>query len=135
MKLKVTKKVEVDLDIAYVSIDFPVYDDEEESQIPHGSPMRHGDRWTAIVEIDSGRVLDWPIGKSLEFYEKITDGGTYKLLDPTLSVIAKIEENYVPNDLIPGKYRDYIHLIINESGIITNWPKKPCPMEFFEDED
>lgn len=47
-----------------------------------------------------------------------------------------IENDYVPNSLLPGKYGDYLALDINEDGVITNWKPNISFKEFFpEDND
>ena len=66
----------------------------------------------------------------------VCDSGTYILYNAQEKEVARISRNYVPNDLIPGEYGDYIDLKINKEGFITNWPKGPDVSEFFKiDED
>jgi hypothetical protein len=45
-----------------------------------------------------------------------------------------VRDGYVPNDLVPGSYGDYVELSINEEGVITNWPKNPSVDEFFDED-
>lgn len=105
----------------------------EEEDMPNDFPMRDGDMWKATVEIDTGRILDWPTGKSGSFYMKVCDSGTYILWDASGKHIAEIQ-GYCPNDLIPGEYGDYIDLKINDDGIITNWPKTKSLEQFATEE-
>lgn len=127
MKFTVTRPVEID--IRYVSINAAVRYGEED--IPNDFPLRVGDVWKAIVDIDTGHIHDWPIGQAGELSMKVCDEGTYELLDADMVQIAAIEEDYVPHGVVPGRYGDYIELNIDETGRITNWPKKIKVDEFF----
>ena len=128
-----TVKQPVKIDIKFVVIDVPVKSDEED--MPNDFPFRTGDRWRIVVDIESGQIVDWPKGVISAGYMKVTDGGTYRLLDSQQAQHAAIEENYVPHGVVPGNYGDYIELDIDENGIITNWPKKPDVSEFFPEDD
>ena len=130
--MKATIKEEREVDIKMVKVDVAVrYDDED---IPFDFPMRKGNMWSAIIEVDTGKILDWPIGKDGEMYMKVCDQGSYFLLDDKGDTVLSIEEDYVPNNLIPGEYGDYIDLKINKDGVITNWPKRPTFEDFEKDE-
>lgn len=131
MKFKVKRLVEID--IRYVSIDVAVRYGEE--NIPNDFPLRAGDVWKAIIDIDTGQIHDWPIGQSGELSMKVCDQGTYQLLDENMILIAAIEEDYVPHGVVPGRYGDYIELNIDANGRITNWPKRVDVSEFFRGED
>ena len=129
MKISIVKKEEVE--IAYVVIDInPRHLDEEDKPVP----MLVGDRWLATVNIDTGKVVDWPIGETREYYWKICDAGSYFLLNEEKGVVASIINNYVPNNLLPGEWGDYLDIKINSEGVITNWLKSPT-LEDFTDED
>lgn len=131
MKIKI--KVEKEIDVKYVEVTLPV--NYEEEDMPNSFPMRHGGVWAAIINVDTGKISCWPQGKEGNFYMKVCDGGAYELLDAGMNTIAKIED-YVPNDLIPGEWGDYVNLKINKEGIITNWPENPDLSQFFpEDKD
>jgi len=133
MKFTVNKPVEVE--ISHVLINVPVRYGEEE--IPNDFPLRDGETWRATVELDTGKIVEWPADKperhSLSM--KVRDEGTYKLLDPRGNQEGRTSPGYyVPHGVVPGEFGDYIHLEI-EGGIITNWPKKPDVSAFFADED
>lgn len=148
--MKATIKVKKGVYLEFVLIDVPVrYDDED---IPYDFPLRykvadiqheHGtkyrndhDRWVATINIDSGKILDWPIGKSGSVEMKVCDEGVYTLLDSDKRKVLEISYDYVPNKLIPERdgYGDYIKLCIDENGIITNWYKNPSIEEFIYSE-
>lgn len=126
MKVTVTKPVEID--IATLRISVPVrYEDED---IPFDFPFRHNDNWTAYVDVDAGRIAEWPKGKTGDMHMKVCDAGEYTLFDRDGVTVAQ-RAGYVPHGLIPGEYGDYIILKIAEDGTITNWPKHPKFTEFF----
>lgn len=126
--IPVTKEV----DIKMVKVDVAVRYDEED--IPNDFPLRNGDMWSAIIEIDTGKILDWPQGKTGEMYMKVCDQGSYFLLDEGGNTVLSIEDDYVPNGLIPGEYGDYIDLKIDENGVITNWKKHPSIADFIKED-
>lgn len=126
--MKATIKVEKEIEIAMIKIDVAIRYEEED--IPNDFPLRKGDMWSAIVEVDTGKILDWPIGRSGEMHMKVVDQGSYYLLDKEGNTVLSIEEDYVPHGIVPGSYGDYIELKIDENGIITNWPKRPSIEDF-----
>jgi hypothetical protein len=127
MKIKV-KEIK---DVRYVRVNAAVrYDDED---MPFDAPMRDGKSWIAMIDLEKRRVLNWPQGKTLEFSMKVCDEGVYELLTADLDVIKKID-GYVPNQLLPGEYGDYLELKIDENGIITNWLPN-ANLSNFEDAD
>jgi hypothetical protein len=128
--MKVIVKKPVEIDIAAVQINVPVNYGEED--IPNDFPFRDGDQWSVIIDMDTGKIMDWPEGIAHDLHMKVVDGGSYYLLDRDGNVIAKREQEYVP-DCIPGKYGDYIDLGIRADGVIANWNPKPDVSEFFGD--
>jgi hypothetical protein len=144
MKVRVKKVVE--FDVASIKIDIPVrYGNED---IPEDFPFRvkaaelegflycgDYDRWIVIVDVaeKGARVRDWPEGQTGDFCMKVCDEGFYCLLDSEGAVVARREENYVPNRLLPPNdgWGDYVELKIDEDGKIVNWPKRPDFSQFF----
>ena len=125
VKIPITKEV----DIKYISICIAVRYEEED--IPNNAPMRNGDMWKVEVDIDAGRILNWPQGQTLDLYMKVCDEGLYRLFDANWNELACIEEGYVPHGIVPGNYGDYVDLKIDESGVITNWPTRPTFDDFW----
>ena len=66
---------------------------------------------------------------------KVCDQGSYTLYDGNDIEIASIDENYVPNSLLPGSYGGYLHLVIDENGVITNWKSNADFDDFYQDLD
>lgn len=115
MKVTVMKPVEVEA--AAISIFVPVrYGDED---MPFDAPGRAGDVWRAIVDIDTGKIRDWP-GGALDMDMKVCDCGEYILLDRDGHNVAEILNDYVP-ECVPNGYGDYLTLSITEDGTVTNW--------------
>lgn len=131
--MKVIIKVKKEIDITQVKVDVAVRYDEED--IPKDFPFRTGDMWSAVIDIDKGQVIGWPIGQKGNLSMKVCDEGSYYLMDAEGNTILSIENDYVPNNLLPGKHGDYIDLHINENGIITNWYSEPDFSDFINDDE
>lgn len=92
-------------------------------------PMRKGDRWCPIIELASGRVLDWPLGVTADLHYKVCDDGEYWLADDNNAKLAKYgtdptDTSYVPNDILcigDNGYGDYIILTVGADGLIVGW--------------
>jgi hypothetical protein len=129
--MKATVMKPTDIEIKYVRIVVSVRYEEED--IPNDFPFRYGEQWDATVEMDTGKIVGWPDGRSHDMYMKVCDCGSYYLLDADKNVVGSIEDNYVPHGVVPGEYGDYIGLQIASDGTITNWPKKPDVDAFFDE--
>lgn len=130
MKIEILVKKEVE--ITKVKVDVAVRYDEED--IPKDFPFRIGNMWSAIIDIDKGEIIDWPKGKKGNLSMKVCDQGSYFLLDADGNTVLSIEQDYVPNKLLPGEYGDYIDLHINENGTITNWYSEPSLSDFITED-
>lgn len=131
--MKITVKQPVEIEISHVRISVPLRKDTIE-ELGEGFPLLDGGRWTAVVDVETGRIQDWNKSGEFSLCDKVRDEGTYELLSPSGFVVGRIEDNYVPNRLIPGEYGDYIELQIKD-GVVMNWPKKPEFGAFFGEED
>ena len=129
--MEVTIKVEKKVEIKKVKVQVAVRYDEED--IPNDFPLRTGDIWNAVIDIDAGRVIDWSKGEKGNLEMKICDEGSYYLLDEDDNVVLSLEQDYVPNKLLPGEYGDYLKLHIDENGLITNWYSKPSIEDFIDE--
>ena len=130
--MKTTIQVSKEIEVTHILIDVPVEYGEED--IPNDFPLRNGDHWNALVNIDTGKIVDWPADAGAqEIYMKVCDRGTYVLYSSE-EKIATREEDYVPNAVVPGEWGDYIELKIAADGTITNWPKKPDVSAFFNND-
>jgi len=105
--------------IKYLKMSVAVRYDEED--MPNDFPFRNGNLWNVLIDIDEHRIIEWPKGVSHELFMKICDEGCYYLMDSDRNIIKSKEQEYVPNNLLPGEYGDYLDFVIDESGYITNW--------------
>lgn len=130
--MKLTVRLKKEIEAVYLKADVAVrYDDED---IPFDAPLRVENRWVATINLEEGRILDWPQGQTLEINTmKICDEGVYTLLDADMKEIKQID-GYVPGGILP-EGGDYLTLIISETGHITNWPSSPSLEDFELDED
>jgi hypothetical protein len=128
--MKATVKIEQEIEIKSIRLALAVRCEGED--IPNDFPMRNGEMWTATVEIDTGKIIGWPVGKSGSVKMKVCDSGTYTLIGADGSTVAEIGGDYVPHGVVPGEYGDYVNLQINADGVITNWPKNPDVSAFFD---
>jgi hypothetical protein len=127
MKIKVPTTIEED--VALVRIQASVNYGEEE--IPKNFPGRVGDMWNAEIDIDTGKILNWPSDQIADLHLTVKDAGSYYLVSRDGRVVAAITDYYVPNKLIPGNFGDTIEMYIGHEGQITGWPIKPDVSDFF----
>lgn len=85
-------------------------------------PCREGKRWKPIIDIESGKILNWEQGKSAEIHYKVCDDGVYTVCDENGEAVLEIE-GYVPKTMYPADngYGDYIIMNIDENGVIKDW--------------
>jgi hypothetical protein len=85
-------------------------------------PLRLESCWAPAIELESGRVLDWPEGTTADVHYKVCDAGEYELLDADGNIVAE-KNGYVPDMLAVGEsgYGDYIIMKIGANGMIEGW--------------
>ena len=119
------------------------WEDAELDGIPDDDgkiPLRRGDAWCPVIELATGRVLDWPQGLKADVHYKVCDDGQYWLLDDSEARIAKWGGYYVPNAILcvgDNGYGDYIIFKISAEGMVEGWRApgldadewKPVPKE------
>ena len=133
MNIMVPSGLKVEIEITHILLELPVRYGTED--IPEDFPLRKGDMWRGKVELETGRLLEWPKGREARLFLKVVDGGIYTLLDPQGTAVACLNNDYVPHGVVPGEYGDYVDLNINGDGRITNWPKQPDVEAFFPEPD
>ena len=87
-------------------------------------PFRKGDSWMPVIELATGRVVNWPADTTADIHYKVCDAGEYWLLDEAGSRIAKWAGCYVPDDILcvgENGYGDCIIFKIGDDGLITGW--------------
>ena len=85
-------------------------------------PCREGDIWSLIIDLETGKIENWPEGTTANIYYKVCDDGRYTLLDTDRNKVKTII-GYVPPIMCPegGGYGDYVIMNIDRDGIIQNW--------------
>ena len=100
-------------------------------------PLRDGEYWCPIIDIETGIIKDWPQGTIADIQYKCCDDGEYWLIADD-GFELKYPGDYVPTilDITRDGFGDYVILVVNESGQIENWPKKHNIQDFLSsDED
>jgi len=128
MKTTILVKQEVNIVTLQVAAKVRYWNDAEingESDSEDGKliPCKEGELWCPIIDFDKGIITNWEQGKSAEIHYKVCDAGSYYLKDSEGNIIAKIEEDYVPEILCPADdgYGDYIIMNVDENGLIEDW--------------
>jgi len=83
-----------------------------------------GENLLLIIDIDAGRVVNWPTGKlAVDFYNmKVVDECMYMLLDEDMKPIPGLSyEGYVPDCVGEGGWGDYFEFEVEDDGTIPNW--------------
>lgn len=138
--MKITLKVEKEFDAKFLQVQAGVryWEDASVNGVEDTDgeliPCRVGDDWQPLIELESGKIINWEIGKTAEIHYKVCDDGIYILLDENYETIIA-HEDYVIDDLSIGEggYGDYIILSIDENGIIKDW--SPTLEEFQNDNE
>lgn len=131
--MKYTMPVPTEVELHLIRISAAVNYGEDE--IPNDFPGRKGDLWKAEIELDTGKIRNWPAGRAEKMHLTVKDAGPYALVDVTGREVAVRDHNYVPHGVVPGSYGDTIELDIAADGRISNWPRHPDVSAFFESED
>lgn len=130
MKVEVYKLTEVE--IHSVRIEVELHDDVSENLPNH--LFNDDGELDLLIEIDTGKVISWQGDEPVSIYDNIQNNGVYTLFDKYGNEAGKIDNYYIPHDLIPGKRGEYIHIDVSKDGIVTNWTKVPNVAEFFQAE-
>lgn len=84
--------------------------------------------WCPVIDVNEGKVLDWPENFVLVTHFKVCDQGVYVYsnYDETQQLVSTdFDEYYVPGWLCDWEngYGDYMYIQINGDGTIENWDK------------
>lgn len=130
MKATIKIKKEIELRTIHVDAGVRYWEDASVNGVEDKEgdliPCRSGDRWSPIIEIDTGEILNWEDGKSAVIHYKVCDDGIYKVMDNDGN-FHELDEDYVPDFLgiEDSGYGDYIIMNVDEKGIIQNWNIEP----------
>ncbi len=126
--MKVKFKTTVDVDIVFLKVQAGVryWEDStvngEEDSDGNLMPFRVNNCWCPIIEVDTGKIQNWPKGVRANVHYKVCDSGVYSLVDSEGNTMIEVHD-YVPSCMSPKSsgYGDYIIMDINEDGVIQNW--------------
>jgi hypothetical protein len=95
-----------------------VQDSDDNPQIP----LVENGRWRIDIDLDTGKINNWPEGTTAFVHYKVCDDGRYQLLDANDNIVADVFD-YVPSMLSPEEdgWGDYVIMNIDESGQIKDW--------------
>jgi hypothetical protein len=98
-------------------------------------PFRHEELWKPIIELATGKVLDWKKGDVAEIHYKVCDQGEYFLLNERKEKIAQWNGIYVPDDFLchgDEGFGDYIIFDIDKNGVIKDYEVPPIKIDQWE---
>lgn len=122
--MKITVKIEKEFDAKFLQVEAGVryWEDAKvngvEDEEGYLIPCRVGDDWCPIIELETGKIINWEIGKTADIHYKVCDDGRYILQDENRDHIKTID-GYVISDLTTSS--DYIIFKVDANGIIENW--------------
>lgn len=125
MKIKIKKEIEVDIKYLSVSAGVRYWEDAHVDGIEDTDgnriPCRVGNRWCPIINVSTGKIINWITGVKSYIHYKVCDDGIYTLNDGNEDIL-KIE-GYVPSCLCPAEdgFGDYIIMEVLEDGTIKDW--------------
>lgn len=133
--MKVAMKIEKEFDCEYLLAECQVryWEDGELNGKEDQSgemPCRNGELWSPVIELSTGKIINWDEGNTASIHYKVCDAGTYALLDGDMNEVKKID-GYVPSMLSPKDrgYGDYVIMDIDASGQIANWKVDVSPFQ------
>lgn len=115
------------------------WDDSDINNVPDtedgaNAPCKIGDMWSPKIDVATGIIENWELGKTASIHYKVCDCCGFELLDDQNNIVTSRDDGYVPKTLsIPRNgYGDYIIMNIDKKGQIQNWKFN---LEDFQDED
>jgi hypothetical protein len=130
--MKVEIKVKKEFNLAYLSVyaDVRYWEDStvngNEDTDGELIPCRFDDTWMPVIEIETGRIINWDKGTTANIHYKVCDGFSYSIEDDNEEIVIEESDIYVPCIMYPkaNGCGDYIIMNIDENGFIENWNKK-----------
>ena len=130
MKVTLLVKQEIDLKTLHVRAHVRYWEDAvvdgEEDTTGDLIPCKEGDNWCPIIDLETGKILNWKQDVAAVIHYKVCDRGAYTLKDAAGNSVREIE-GYVPAIMCPTEngFGDYIIMDINEDGLIQGWDSEP----------
>lgn len=115
MKKEILALIKEEHDIRALRIEVPVEFGDED--IPFDFPGRKDDEWSVTIDVEKGQILGYTWPETFSMSMKVTDGGTYHLINDKGERVLSFEHEYVPwGD-------DYIECSISPNGVIEGGVK------------
>lgn len=110
-------------DVCPISFEDAEVNGENDNEDEPNIPCYESGRWNILIDIKTGKVLNWKQGVDARVYYKVVDEGVYTMYDNSMRKVDEYE-GYVPDlmSLDDNGYGDYMNLTINEDGFIEDWP-------------
>jgi len=128
--MKIKTRVETEIEIKTLEVKAKVrywedasIDGECDTENGDNIPCKIGSFWCPKVDIDTGVITNWTIGKTARIHYKVCDECSWRILDVDGICIHDVEDEYVPDNLCPIEkgYGDYIIMHIDSNGKIEDW--------------
>lgn len=86
-------------------------------------PCKFGVTWCPVIEIDTGRIINWKKGTTASIHYKLPGALGYEVADEYEEIIVDTIVSSVPKTLSIGtnNYKNTIIMDIDENGVIANW--------------
>lgn len=135
MKMTVNRPIEVNVILmlvnavvrhpedAYVRINGEwIEEDATNPSMPYLYKVGGMHYWRPTIDLDKGRILNWPKDKEAKLCYKVVDEFYCLLHDDKGNCVAE-HDDYVPRcmQLDEEGYGDYIYITIDSEGYIKNW--------------
>lgn len=138
--MKVKLKIEKEFDVKYLlaEVGTRYWEDGEVNGIEDIKgdliPCRDGEYWKPLIELATGKIVNWEVGKTAKIHYKSCDDNLFKLLDENKNIITSIN-GYVIDMMCPSEngYGDYVIMNILEDGTIEKF--EPSFEDFTNEED
>lgn len=89
--------------------------------------------WMPIIDIDNGKISNWPLGVEAKLYYKVVDEFSCKLLDDNSDIIISYNGYVPPCMAIDDEgYGDYIYITIDNNGYIKDWNFSELDIDYMQ---
>ena len=137
--MKIKLKVEKEFDAKYLQAEVGARYWEDatvngvEDELGDLIPCRDGDYWKPLIELETGKIVNWEQGKTANIHYKSCDDNTFKLLDEKHEVIKSVDGYVISGMAINDNgYGDYVIMEVDAFGNIKDWE---ADLSDFEDEE
>ena len=80
--IKIKKEIEQEVTFLKAECGVRYWEDAEVNGVDDEDgtlmPFRSGDEWRPIIELATGRIVDWPEGTTADVHYKVCDAGRYR---------------------------------------------------------